>query len=84
MSRNWKLVLSVLVGIVLPWIPIGFWLPGMFGAAIFFREGIHSGYPDFYLVLAQTINFFLYAGVTYFLLMRFCSRKTDSNPTREV
>jgi hypothetical protein len=84
MSRNWKLVLSALVGIVLPWIPVGFWLPGMFGAAIFFREGIHSDHPNFYLVLAQTINFFFDAGVTYFLLMRFSSRKTDSNLKGEV
>jgi hypothetical protein len=65
MSRNWKLVLSTLVGIVLPWIPVGFWLPGMFGAAIFFREGIHSDHPDFYLVLAQTINFCFWGDVLF-------------------
>jgi len=77
MSRNWKLVLSTLVGIVLPWIPVGFWLPGMLGAAILFPTGIHSDHPDSYLIFAQIINFFFYSGVTYFLLMLFSSRKTD-------
>jgi hypothetical protein len=85
MSRNWKLVLSALVGIVLPWIPVGFWLPGMFGAAIFFREEIHSDQPDFYFVLAQMINFFFYGGLTYFLLtLFFFERETESKPKSEV
>jgi hypothetical protein len=56
----------------------------MFGAAIFFREGIHSAYPELYFILAQTINFFFYAGVTYFVLMRFSSREAGSKAEDEA
>ncbi len=74
MSRAWRWILSALLGLSLPWIP-GLWVPGMFIAALPFPEGIHSDYADFYLVLAMTIDFFLYAGVAYWLLTWAAKRR---------
>ncbi len=56
----------------------GFWIPGMLLAAIPFPEGIHSGHADLYFVFAMAIDFFLYAGVAYWLLNIFFPRNVKA------
>ncbi len=73
MNRPWRLALSALLGVALPWIP-GLWLPGMLLAAIPFPEGIHSDHAELYFVFAMTIDLFLYASVIYWLLTICFSR----------
>jgi uncharacterized protein YqgC (DUF456 family) len=82
LSRNWRLVLSAFLGIALPWIP-GLWLPGMFAAAIWFREGIHSNHPEVYFILALVIDCLLYAGLTYYSLTMFFRTKIGSKSKHE-
>jgi hypothetical protein len=77
MTLPWRLVLSALLGLGLPWIP-GFWIPGMLLAAIPFPEGMHSGHADLYFVFAMAIDFFLYAGVAYWLLNIFFPRNVKA------
>jgi hypothetical protein len=64
--------ISAFVGIALQFIP-GLWAPGMFGAAILFPQGIHSDHPGLYMVLAFVINFGLFGGASYWLLVRVSS-----------
>jgi len=72
-------MISVVLGVALPWIP-GLRIPGIFVAAIPFPEGIHSDHAELFFVLAMTIDFVIYAGLSYWLLTICFSR----NPkTRE-
>jgi hypothetical protein len=64
--------ISAFVGIAFQFIP-GLWAPGFFGAAILFRQGIHSDYPGLYMALAFAINLALFGGASYWLLTRISS-----------
>ena len=47
MVRPLRLMISVVLGVALPWIP-GLWIPGIFVAAIPFPEGIHSDHAELF------------------------------------
>ena len=83
LTQNRRLGISAFIGIAFPWIPF-LGAPGVFAAAIWFPEGIHSTRGDLYLVLAMAINFILYAGLSYALLTGIVTKTPSSNAIRRT
>jgi hypothetical protein len=65
-ERLYVVIVSVLVGLLSELLP----LPGVLIAEVIaFPKGVNQHYGFWFLTLALTINFFLFAGIAYFVLM---------------
>jgi hypothetical protein len=69
-----RLIIALLVGFASYFVPI----PGLFGAALIFPEGVHSSHGFAYLILALVLNFALFFAATYYLFGLF-SKSRNSN-----
>jgi hypothetical protein len=67
-----RIVTASLVGLASDFRPV----PGMFGAALIFPQGVEGDHAIAYLVLALSLNFALFFGAAYYVFGLFSKSRS--------